>query len=304
MFPLTKRTPHPLLPLAGKPILIHALEVLHRSSIRRVDVVSPDLYEQLEFEIDTGTFLGMTIRFMPTVPNLQNERQHCLIVGLSDIVDADWSDILDDVFGDLQVTTRIPVKMTVSAIPVALLVPPHFGSEVLTWGSFESLYKHGENDDKISCDWSEMYRTEAIQVPICPNYLISTSSLDDYYHANFNLLHNKFNYVKPAGRKLVSGHLSAPKAHVNICSIQSKYGYFGSHCRIDKSVRLYGDVIIGDSAVIDKGARISDSIICDRTYIGSNIDCRNSIVNGNCMIRMDTGVCLEIDDPVLFSAIN
>ncbi len=59
LWPLTERTPHPLLPLAGKPILMHALEILHRSSIWDVEVVSPSLSLKLASAIDTGHLIGM-----------------------------------------------------------------------------------------------------------------------------------------------------------------------------------------------------------------------------------------------------
>ncbi len=301
--PLADRTPHPLLPLAGKPILVHALEMLHLGSIREVDVVSPALHQQLDIGIDTGLFMGMKVRFLPAVPDLQHATQHSLIVGLSDIVDANWNDILDEL-GELELHALIPIRMTVHAVPVALLIPPHFGQDEPSWSHSGARYRYGDFNDKISCDWNEIHRTEAIQLPIGPQRLISTSCFEDYYQANFDLLRGKFHHAKSAGREYLSGHWTAPKARVRERSIQSRHGYFGSYCRIDKTAHLYGDVIIGDNAVVDKGARISDSIICDGTYIGPNIDCRKAIVKGNLMIKVDTGVCLEIDDPVLFSAIN
>jgi len=300
--PLTERTPHPLLPLAGKPILMHALEVLHHSSIREVDVVSPNLHVQLESQLNVGPLTGMVVRFVPAVPDLQHSSQHSLIVGLSDIADTNWDDALEDL-GDLHLHAMIPIRMTVHGVPVAVLIPPCFGQDAVSWSRPGSRYRYGDFDDQISCDWSEIHRTEAIQLPINPEHLISTSSFENYYQANFDLLCGEFSYMKPTGREYLSGHRSAPKARVNDSSIQSQHGYFGSYCRIDKSARLHGDVIIGDRAVVDKGARISDSIIFDKTYIGSNIDCRKAIVDGNLLIKIDTGVCLEVDDPVLFGAI-
>lgn len=303
MSPLTKRTPHPLLPLAGKPILMHALEVLHRSSIREVDVVAPELHEQLDLGIDTGPLIGMTIRFLPAVPDLKHSSQHSLIVGLSDIADTNWNDVLDKL-GDLHLHAMIPIRMTVCAVNVAMLVPPRFGQDKLNWSRPEQRYCYGDFNDRISCDWNEIHRTEAINLPINVEHLVSTSSFEDYYQANIDMLYGEFDYMKPDGREYLPKHRSAPKARVNTTSIQSEHGYFGSHCRIDKSARLSGDVIIGNNAVVGKGARISDSIIFDDTYIGFNIDCDKAIVNGNLMIKVDTGVCLETDDPVLFGAIN
>ena len=283
LWPLTERTPHPLVPLAGKSILLHALEVLHRSSIWDVEVVSPSLSQQLASATDTGHLIGMTVRFTAELPKLRHSSQHCLIIGLNDLVDADWSEVLDD-FGELKLHAPMPIKMTVCATPVALLLPPY-------------------TDESISCDWHDIHRTDAISYPIGPRRVISTDSFAAYYEANFKLLRGEFKHLRAAGRECASGHRAAPKARVSANSIQSEHGYFGSNCRVDKSARLRGDVIIGDRAVVDKGAQVRDSIIFDNTYIGSNTDCTNAIVNGNTLFRVDTGVCLKINDPLLFGAI-
>ena len=62
-------------------------------------------------------------------------------------------------------------------------------------------------------------------------------------------------------------------------------------------------MVIGDRVVVGKGANVRDSIIFDRTYIGSNTDCSDAIIDGNLLIKVDTGVSLLLDDPVLFGAI-
>ena len=80
--PLTDHIPHPLLQLAGKPILLHALEVLHRSDIRDVEIVAPTLHNRLEAAIDTGPLLGMQVRFEPQMFDLRHSQEHCLIIGL------------------------------------------------------------------------------------------------------------------------------------------------------------------------------------------------------------------------------
>lgn len=84
---------------------------------------------------------------------------------------------------------------------------------------------------------------------------------------------------------------------------KSDFAFFGSSCRVDKTAALGGHVIIGERAVVGKGARIRDSIILDQTYIGANTDFSRAIVDRNLLIKVDTGVCLEIADPVLFGAV-
>ena len=149
----------------------------------------------------------------------------------------------------------------------------------------------------------DVHLLDAIHWPIGPKKVMSTSTLRDYHQSNFLLLRGEFKYIKPAGREYSSGHRTSPKARVNAKSIQSDHGYFGAHCRVDKTARLGGDVVIGDRVVVGKGANVRDSIIFDRTFIGSNTDCSDAIIDGNLLIKVDSGVSLLLDDPVLFGAI-
>lgn len=281
--PLTDRIPHPLLPLAGKSILLHALESLHRCSIRDVEVVAPKLYSKLEAATDTRPLLGMAVRFGPQMHDLRHSEGHCLIIGLQELVDIDWNDAFLEL-GELEYHARAPIRMAVSGLPVALLIPPKF-------------------EGKVSCDWFDIYHTEAIQLPVTPENLIKTGSIKAFFESSFNLLEGKFTTIKPAGREFIPGHRVSPQAQVSEKSIHSSHGYFGYKSKVDKAASLYGRVILGSHVIIDKDARITDSIIFDRTYIGARTDCRGSIVCGNLMIRVDTGLCLELDDPLLFGAV-
>jgi NDP-sugar pyrophosphorylase family protein len=281
--PLTDHVPHPLLPLAGKSILLHALEVLHRSSIRNVEVVAPTLHSRLEAAIDTRPILGMKVEFRPQMLDLRHSKEHCLIIGLSDLVDIDWNDIFSQL-GELEYHALVPIRIIAMGVPVALLIPPNF-------------------DGKVSCNWFDIHRTEAIQYPVNAERIVGTSSISDYYEANFRLLQGKYKYLTPAGREFTAGHLASPKARISNKSIQSEHGYIGSNSKVDSTAKLCGSVILGDNVIIDKGARVSNSIIFDRTYIGANTNCSDAIVSGNMMIKVATGICLKLEDPIIFGAI-
>ena len=281
--PLTNHIPHPLLPLAGKPILMHALETLHRNSIRDVEVVAPTLHNQLEAAIDTGPLLGMQVRFEPQMFDLRHSPEHCLIIGLRDMADIDWNGVFDQL-GELEYHALVPIRMMAMSVAVALLIPANF-------------------DGKVSCDWFDIYHTEAIQLPIFADRIISTNSVSKYYKANLNMVEGRYKYMTPAGREFKTGHCASPKANVSHKSILSSHGYFGSNSKVDKTATLSGSVVLGNNVVIDKGACVSDSIILDSTYIGANTDCSDAIVSGGLMIKVDSGVCIELDDPMLFGAI-
>jgi hypothetical protein len=263
---------------------MHALESLYRCSIRNVEVVAPSLHSKLEAAVDTRPLLGMQVRFEAKMFDLRHSKEHCLIIGLRDLADIDWNDIFDEL-GELEYHALVPIRMTAMGVSAALLIPPNF-------------------EGKVSCDWFDIYHTEAIQLPISVDRLVSTSSVSDYYKTAFHMVQGKYKHLKPAGRKFIAGHHASPKARINKDSIFSSHGYFGSNSKVDKSASLGGKVILGDNVIVDKGARVSDSIILDSTYIGANTDCSDAIVSGGLMIKVSTGLCLKLDDPVLFGAIS
>jgi NDP-sugar pyrophosphorylase family protein len=285
MSPLTDRIPHALLPLAGKSILLHALQTLHRASIMDVFVVAPKLCEDLHAAVDTSSLPGMQLRFVSECPDLCHSSELSLVIGLSDLFDVDWDEVLYSL-GVVKVHFLIPSILRLGTKDVALLAPPYF-------------------DGKLSADWSEVGDIEAVQVQLSghDDCRVPTNSFLDYHIANLQVLHCKYENLSPSGRKRASGYHIGQKSKIHEKSMQSERGYVGSHCRIEKSVSLSGDVIIGDQVMIASGTNVSDSIICDNTYIGANLDCRNSIVSGNLLIRVDTGSCLELEDPTLLGAV-
>jgi MurNAc alpha-1-phosphate uridylyltransferase len=68
MRPLTDRTPKPLLPVAGKPLIVWHLERLARAGFRDIVVNHAHLGDQIEALLDDGTAWGVSIRYSPEPP--------------------------------------------------------------------------------------------------------------------------------------------------------------------------------------------------------------------------------------------
>lgn len=68
MRPLTDHTPKPLLPVAGKPLLVWHLERLKRAGIDRVVINHAHLGEQIEALLGDGAAWGMAIEYSPEPP--------------------------------------------------------------------------------------------------------------------------------------------------------------------------------------------------------------------------------------------
>ncbi|MDR0776629.1 MAG: nucleotidyltransferase family protein [Azonexus sp.] len=68
MRPLTDRTPKPLLPAGGKPLIVWHLERLAAAGFRDVVINHAHLGEQIEQALGDGEKWGLTIRYSPEPP--------------------------------------------------------------------------------------------------------------------------------------------------------------------------------------------------------------------------------------------
>ena len=68
MRPLTDRTPKPLLPVAGKPLIVWHLERLAQAGIRDIVINHAHLGDQIEALLDDGAAWGVSIRYSEEPP--------------------------------------------------------------------------------------------------------------------------------------------------------------------------------------------------------------------------------------------
>ena len=68
MRPLTDHTPKPLLPVAGKPLIVWHLEKLAAAGFREVIINHAHLGEQIEQTLGNGEKWGLTIHYSPEPP--------------------------------------------------------------------------------------------------------------------------------------------------------------------------------------------------------------------------------------------
>lgn len=65
MRPLTDRLPKPLLPVAGKPLIVHQIERLARAGFRQLVINHAHLGELIEARLGDGSEWGVEIRYSP-----------------------------------------------------------------------------------------------------------------------------------------------------------------------------------------------------------------------------------------------
>lgn len=278
--PLTNRVPPALLPVAGKPVVLHLLEQLHRSGIKSVSVISRNAHGVIEKATDVRPLLGMSVTFLPAIASRSLPDCNTLVIGTHQLVDINWN--VELVSREKSPNGGITRLTSSSGLVIGLLRRPGTVDPVPeVWSDFSHLDK---------------------DTPSGFPKVLKLDTLNGYRAANFELLNGSCAYLFAAGRQVSSRLRAAPKAQVSTKLNVGDHAFIGSRSRIDDSAQLQGDVVIGNDVFVDRNARINNSVILDDTYIGAMTSIDDAIVTGNMLIKVDSGICLTIEDPVLLSA--
>ncbi len=123
------------------------------------------------------------------------------------------------------------------------------------------------------------------------------SSLAQYHHAALARLQQPNSMGQPRGVSIRAGK----QCDIHHRSQTQGITVLGDYSRIHPEARLNGNVAIGKHCLIDRGARISNSVILNGTYIGAGLAVENAIVYGDRMIRVDMDAQLYLSERFLLA---
>lgn len=145
MRPLTDRTPKPLLPVAGKPLIVWHLERLARAGFRDIVINHAHLGDQIEALLDDGSAWGLSIRYSEEPPGAL-ETAGGIANALHLLGDAPFLVINGDIWCDLDLAALPALAAHDLAHLVLVPNPPHHphGDFVLNEGRVcaEGLSRH------------------------------------------------------------------------------------------------------------------------------------------------------------------
>ena len=127
---------------------------------------------------------------------------------------------------------------------------------------------------------------------VCP--LLRMDSLQSYFRLNFSMLKDPGMYdlpgYDPENNRVYIGEnvVMMPNCRITPPAV------IRSNTCLGRSVRLEGDVIIGDSSLIESCSTLKNAIIMDYTCIGRNISIENKIVSGHRVIDAVTAEYVPI----------
>ncbi|WP_295383859.1 NDP-sugar synthase [uncultured Thiodictyon sp.] len=297
--PLTEKLAVPLLPVAGKELLIYTIEDLVGAGIRDLVVVATAHGEQTGAStLGDGQRWGATIRYVLS----RGEEQPATVWSRLSLADAEAvlalrgdllrSPVTSEFLQQAQGKTGTSAFCEAGEDPrgsLLLLRPgaPAPGDllDCLSWDQPKPLPTAG---GCVGAHWS----------------LNCLDGLAAFHRANLDLLAGRIPGLAIAGRTVALGLFAGRKASVMPKSLRQGMAYVGANSRVHPEAELLGEVVIGDDVVVDRAATIRNSVIFPRTYVGELVEISNAIVANNYLIRVDTGALLKIDEAFLLGSLG
>jgi len=298
--PLDRHYAVPLLPVAGKDLILYTVEALVAAGVTDCVFVLSEHADRVEHLLGDGQRWGARFR---VVLSRGGEAPSAL-----------WPRIrLDDdrpllvLRGDLLRTPVLAAFLTMAqgragrrirgaaADPRAsllLLRPGQAGEAAPLAPLLDLLAVDAETVDAAA-------ETAAETVALPDGDLNLLADLPAYHRANLDLVAGAFRGLAPAGRELALGLTAGRRARVSPRSLKQGHAYVGENSRVSAEAELLGNVVIARDVIVDRGATIYDSVILPHSYVGELVEVGNAVIAGDQLIRVDTGVTVTISDAFL-----
>ena len=290
--PLTNNSCAALLPVAGKTVIEYTLEDLARAGISEAVIVASAHADRVEAHLGKGERWGMQLDYFPSrgaehpatlLRRYARDLEGPFLLIRGDVLRSSIVTFIDNAAALAEPLTE--ARIDGAAVGVCLCQAGIATLETLCWPYADS---------------------PAVAAPANPVELMDAcwSALDSlaaYHRANLDVVASRYPGLKLAGWARESGLTVGRGSHVDNQSLAGEHAFIGRSTRVRPSARLTGTSVISDNCFIDTQATITDSVILPGTYVGENIEVRNAIVNGNQVIRIDSGASYRVTDRFLLT---
>ncbi len=314
--PLTIRRPKPMVPIAGKPVMEHILNLLKRHGITEVVVTVQYLASSIEDYFGNGSQLGMRITYshedvpLGTAGSVKNAEDQLtepfLVISGDALTDYNLTDIIT-YHREKQSMATLMLAHVANPLEYGVIITNEDGhiSEFLekpSWGEVFSdtintgiyvldpkIFSYFERDKPF--DFSQelfplMLRNgDPIYGYVAQSgYWCDVGNLPEYMRANADVLQGRVNVDIPA--KNIGGNIWCEEG-VEIAEDAQLYGplYLAHDCKIKAGAIIHGPSTIGHYTVVDEYAQIDRSIVWNNSYIGVRAELRGALVGSSTSIK-------------------
>ena len=314
--PLTIRRPKPMVPIAGKPVMEHILNLLKRHGITDVIVTVQYLASNIEDYFGNGSQMGMHITYsredvpLGTAGSVKNAEEQLsdepfLVISGDALTDYNLTDIIK-----YHEAKKSLATLTLAHVPNPLeygviitneeghitqfLEKPSWGevfSDTINTGIYvldPQIFAYYEKDKPY--DFSQelfpymLRKGDPIYGYIASGYWCDVGNLSEYMRANADALQGRVDIDIPA--KNIGGNIWCEKG-VQIDPDAQLYGpiYLAQDCKVKSGSIIHGPSTIGQYTIVDERAQVDRSIVWNNSFIGERAELRGAIVGSSTSIK-------------------
>ena len=289
--PLDDQTCVAMLPVAGKPLVQHAVEQLAGAGVSEVFIVLSAWAEQVEALLVDGTRFGIRVRYGLS---RGEESAEALVARSGQFAAKPCLVMRGDTLASLDLKA---FAERASACPGPVVLGATDGRAVVA-------LRRGQDPALGALDWAGETSADCFKARVIDLENAHFASLEDlrgYHAANLDAAAGRFPGLVLPGHAKAIGLTTCSGSRIRAESLERGVAFVGPGARVHGSARLEGEVVVGEGAIIDKNVRLCDSVIMPWTYIGEMLSVRNAIVRPTELIRVDTGAVVPITDAFLLA---
>lgn len=304
--PLTDKFPSPLLPIVGKPIIFHTIEMLARANVVEIIICTHNKGGNIESYIGSGRRWGISIHYSHHGAPLGDAgairwakgylNEPFFVLDGSEFIDLNVQHIYAAHTSSQAICTRLVELQDQSPLNVTV-----FNPEIFAYIPSREKYDiHSQLLPALERDNRQINIVEHI------GYRNSISTFSEYYKVQKDFMNGvdesfALNTVSIGGNRFGSkvwvgkNNLIHPSVRIYPPVI------IGDNCQIGRDVDLGPNTVISSNCILDDEATARESIITERSYIGKLINVEQKIVTRSLTIDIPSGESTKITDPFLLS---
>ncbi len=314
--PLTIRRPKPMVPIAGKPVMEHILNLLKRHGITEVVVTVQYLASNIEDYFGNGSQFGMRITYsredvpLGTAGSVKNAEERLtepfIVISGDALTDYNLTDIIQ-YHNEKKSMATLLLAHVPNPLEYGVIITNEDGhiSQFLEKPSWGEVFSDTINtgiyvlDPKV-LTYFEKNKPYDFSQELFPmmlgqgdpifgyvansGYWCDVGSLPEYMRANADVLHGRVDVEIPA--KNIGDSIWCEEG-VEIAEDAQLYGplYLAHDCKIKGGAIVHGPSTIGHYTIIDERAQVDRSIVWNNSYIGERAELRGALVGSSTSIK-------------------
>ncbi|HLZ20780.1 MAG TPA: mannose-1-phosphate guanyltransferase [Ktedonobacterales bacterium] len=313
--PLTVTRPKPMVPIVGRPVMEHILNLLKAHGITDVVVTVQYMASAIEDYFGDGSQFGMHINYsreevpLGTAGSVKNAEEFLdepfLVISGDALTDFDLGAIIK-YHQDHKALATLTLAHVANPLEYGVIITDDTGHirqflEKPSWGEVFSdtintgiyvldpvIFSYFEKDKPY--DFSQelfpymLQKGDPIYGFVAEGYWCDVGNLAEYMKANADVLQAKVKVQIPGTD--MGGGVWAEEG-VEIAPDAQIFGpvYLGHDCKIKSGTIIHGPSCVGHYTIVDDRAQIDRSVVWSNSYIGERTELRGALVGTSTSVK-------------------